>query len=127
MLSRMGILAVSYLLSGASALGFAVFSGNMLLSAAMLSINGFFLAITYPATYSELSDVASMEGNTGPSFGMLFSSQIIGASIFGYLSGYFSGLFGLASIFELASVLLLLSAGIVFIWKMRFRPRSLSQ
>lgn len=127
MLSRMGILAVSYLLSGASALGFAVFSGNMLLSAAMLSINGFFLAIKYPATYSELSDVASMEGNTGPSFGMLFSSQIIGASIFGYLSGYFSGLFGLASIFELASVLLLLSVGIVFIWKMRFRPRSLSQ
>ena len=123
MLSRIRLLWISYLASGISTLGFGLFSTSMPLAAVTLSVNGFFLAITYPATYSELAFVVSRERATGPSFGMLFSSQIIGASIFGFLSGYFSREFGLASIFLLSSALLIMSVGIVFAWQLRYRPK----
>lgn len=121
--SRMGLLSIAYLVSGISSLGFALLSRNLYMAALMLSANGFFLAITYPATYSELAEVSSRERTSGSSFGVLFSSQIVGASLFGFISGYFSRAFGLASIFVLASILLFLSVGIVLIWNSRYRPQ----
>ncbi|MEM0156335.1 MAG: MFS transporter [Thermoplasmataceae archaeon] len=122
MMSRMKLLILSYIVSGMSCLSFALFSGNILPSTISLALNGFFLGIVYPATYSELGDLSSRLGSSGSSFGILFSSQLIGSSIFGYLGGYFSYTYGLASVFELTSFLLILSVGIVSIWSYRFRP-----
>jgi fucose permease len=121
-MSRMGLLILSYVVSGISCLGFALFSGNMILSSVSLALNGFFLGIVYPATYSELGDLSSRIGTSGSSFGILFSSQLIGSSVFGYLGGYFSDTFGLASVFKLTSILLILSVVIVSVWNYRYRP-----
>lgn len=122
-LTRIRLLAASYIVSAACTFAFAFSGHSVYLAVASLLAGGFALSITYPATYSELSDyVGHGAPHEGASFGILFSSQIAGASLLGFLSGYLSRIAGLQLSFEFASVLLLLSALIVYIWKWKYRP-----
>lgn len=122
-LTRIRLLALSYVISAACTFTFAFSGHSVLLAVVSLLVSGFALSITYPATYSELSDyVGHGSPHEGASFGVLFSSQIAGASLLGFLSGYLSRISGLQLSFEFASVLLVVSAFIVYIWKWKYRP-----
>lgn len=113
MFSRLKLLTITYLIAGLSILGFSFMSGNVYASAVILVVLGFSISITYPAMYSELSDHISRRGGmTGTAYGVLFSSQIAGASLFGFLSGYVSGVFSLHVPFDVAGLLLI--AGCLF-------------
>lgn len=115
--TRMRLLSLAYLVSGICTLAFALLSHNMLVAIATLLIVGFALSVTYPATYSELSDyVRSGSMKEGASFGVLFSSQIAGASILGFFSGFLAKIFTLQASFEIAALLLLVCTIMVFIW-----------
>lgn len=126
LMSRMKLLSISFLVSGVTCLGFAFLSGSFLLSVGFLAMNGLFLGIVYPATYSELGELFSGQGTSGSSFGILFSSQIVGSSLFGFLGGYFSSTLGLPAIFELTAILLISSVIVVFVWNTRYRPSFLT-
>lgn len=122
--TRMRLLTAAYLLAGVSALGFSLLHSVTLLVAVPLLISGFAISITYPATYSELSEFTKgrAKQGRGAEYGMLFSSQIAGAAVLGYLGGYLSRSVGLDFSFLIASILLILSAFAVLIWSKLFRP-----
>lgn len=117
-LTRLRLLSIAYVISAAGSLAFALSSHILLIASLSLLVTGFTLSITYPAVYSELS--VFVRGNPvkeGSSFGLLFSSQISGAAVLGFLSGYLATDFGLKSSFLIAAVLLILSVGAVYLWQ----------
>ncbi len=127
-LSRNVILPLSFALSSVSALTFSLLSKNPLAIVASLLMNGFFLSITYPATYSELSAHLGLGSKRkGAAFGILFSSQIAGASIMGFLSGYIADTFSLHLAFELVFGLLVFASCFAYLWTKRNMKRSLKR
>lgn len=117
-LTRMNALTLSYLIAGIGSVFLSVYSHNLAIASLSLLITGFTLSITYPATYSELSVFARNKlRNQGSSFGILYSSQIAGATFFGFLAGYVSSDFGLNISFNISAVILLLSVVAVLLRK----------
>ena len=85
-----------FLISTLSTLAFALLSGNLRIAIASLAVNGFFISLTYPIMYSELSAyLGDKSTRKGASFGILFSAQIFGSSVLGLLCGYIATAFGL--------------------------------
>jgi MFS transporter, FSR family, fosmidomycin resistance protein len=116
-LARTQLLALTFFIAGIAALGFAFSYHNTILAIGSLLINGFAVSITYPATYSELSAYLGEGSKTkGAAFGILFSSQIAGSSVLGFISGYLAAAFGLESPFIVAAILLVASVGTVLVW-----------
>lgn len=106
--TRVRLIVGAYLLAAFSVLFFSLLSGSALISAFALAINGFSIAVTYPAIYSELSSyLGPSSEKKGPAYGMIFSSQIIGSAVMGFFAGYISGMFGLVFAFEVATALLI--------------------
>jgi FSR family fosmidomycin resistance protein-like MFS transporter len=107
--SRLKLLTASYSVAAVSILVFALFPGASAVALGSLVVNGFFLSASYPMIYSELS--AFLGGRSGsrrgPLFGLLFSAQIIGSVILGFLGGYLAEFFPLTFSFELVAVLLI--------------------
>lgn len=113
---RPSLLVLSYLFAGISTLIFSFIHRESYSYAAPLFASGFFLAITYPVTYSELSDFsATRKTNRGTGFGVLFSAQIAGSAVMGYVGGYLSKTIGLNHIFTVVSVLLIATSVIVWL------------
>lgn len=116
-LSRRVIIPLSFLLSSVSSLVFALLSVNAPLIVATLLANGFFLSVTYPAIYSELSAyLGPASKKKGASFGILFSSQIFGASVLGLGTGYLGQSFPLTYSFIIVFVLLAFASGFGYSW-----------
>ncbi len=107
---RTGVnLSISYLLASAALAIFTVFSSNVLVGIVALLATGFMISATYPLTYTELSNHVGNSGSAaGRSFGVLSSSQTVGASVMGFTSGYFSQFLGLDFSFGIVSALMLL-------------------
>jgi FSR family fosmidomycin resistance protein-like MFS transporter len=115
--TRYRLFYFSYSIAGLAALLFAFSGRNIFLALVGLLVNGFTLSITYPATYSELSDFLGEKSKSkGEAFGILFSSQIAGSSILGLLGGYIGALISLPFVFGIAAALLLASVPLVFLW-----------
>lgn len=126
-MGRMKLLALTFLISGISTLAFSSIHAETYLIAIPLLVTGFTIAITYPVTYSELSDfTGSRQGGRGAEYGVLFSSQIAGAAILGYLGGFFSNSLGLDFSFAIAAGLLLLCAVTVLLWSRFYRKATLN-
>ena len=108
--SRTGVnLSISYLLASAALALFTVFSSNVLVGIVALLATGFMISATYPLTYTELSNHVGNSGiAAGRSFGVLSSSQTVGASVMGFASGYFSQFLGLDFSFGVVSALMFL-------------------
>ncbi|MHB8567622.1 MAG: MFS transporter [Nitrososphaerales archaeon] len=118
--TRNTLLPLCFSLSSVSALAFVISSGNPLLIIASLLVNGFFLSVTYPAIYSELSGHLGPDSKRkGAAFGILFSSQIAGASILGFLSGYIAGAFSLTLAFAIVFILLAIASLLSYLWTRR--------
>lgn len=116
-LTRRVIIPFSFLFSSVSSLVFALLSVNAPLIVATLLANGFFLSVTYPAIYSELSAyLGPSSKKKGASFGILFSSQIFGASVLGFGTGYLGQSLPLAYSFIIVFALLAFASGFGFIW-----------
>jgi FSR family fosmidomycin resistance protein-like MFS transporter len=116
-LTRIRLLYFAYFVAGISAIVFAFFASIVLLAILALLTNGFMLSITYPATYSELSTyLGEKSTRKGAAFGILFSSQIAGSSILGFIGGYLASVFGLQLPFVIAAALLIFSLSFVFLW-----------
>lgn len=116
-LTRMGILLIAYLVSGVAMFIFSVYSSVLSVVIVFLFLSGFMLSITYPTTYSELSEYARKNlSREGSSFGILFSSQIGGSAVLGLLGGYLADQFGLSIVFRIASLLLVASTLMVAHW-----------
>ncbi|MDG6994340.1 MAG: MFS transporter [Nitrososphaerota archaeon] len=114
---RSRLLELSYFLSALASLGFGVFASNIFIAAPALLVNGFFLSATYPAVYSELSAFLGEKSNKkGSSFGILFSGQIIGSSVLGFLGGFIASTFGLRLAYEIVAALLLAAVGLTALW-----------
>ncbi len=117
-ISRKKLLTVSYLIATLSALAFALLSGDLAIAIVSLATNGFFISLTYPMVYSELSAyLGNKSTRKGASFGILFSSQIFGSSVLGLLCGYVATAFGLPAAFEVVSALLLIAVANSFFWE----------
>lgn len=113
-------LATSFLVASMTIAVFTIFSDNIILSAAALLANGFTLSATYPLTYTELSHyLEAGDRRIGQSFGILSSSQTVGASAMGLVSGYVSQLLGLSFAFGTVAVLMLLGFIITASWTRR--------
>jgi MFS family permease len=119
--SRTGVnLSISYLSASAALAIFTVFSSNVLVGIVALLATGFMISATYPLTYTELSNHVGNSGNAaGRSFGVLSSSQTIGASVMGFASGYFSQFLGLDFSFSVVSALMLLGFLSSTVWVRR--------
>ena len=102
-MTRKKLMPASYVVSSITVILFGIFPGSAPIAIAALISNGFTLAITYPAVYSELAAyLGEKSKKKGSSYGILFSAQIAGASIMGFLSGYIAGAFGLQLPFLIA-------------------------
>jgi fucose permease len=88
-----------------------------LLAAGSLLTNGFFISLTYPIVYSELSSYLGDTAKKGRSFGILFSAQIFGSSVLGFISGYTASLFGLPVTFEIVAGLLFIAVANSAAWE----------
>jgi FSR family fosmidomycin resistance protein-like MFS transporter len=116
-ITRIKLLYLSYMLAGLSTLAFVLSDGTISFAASALLISGFMLSITYPATYSELSAyLGEKSTKKGAAFGILFSSQIAGSSVLGFIGGYLASTFGLGLLFEIAAALLVFSPSFVYLW-----------
>ncbi len=124
--ARTGVnLSISYLLASAALALFTAFSGNVLVGIVALLATGFLISATYPLTYTELSNHVGNSGDAaGRSFGVLSSSQTIGASLMGFASGYFSQFLGLDFSFGIVSALMLLGFFSSMVW-VRQGPKDL--
>ncbi len=117
-IQRLNLLSISFLLAGIGSLVFALESGLVLVSVLVLISTGFMLSITYPATYSELADyVGPGKGKEGTSYGFLFSSQITGSAVLGFVAGYLAGGYGLSAAFLISALLLICSVPCIMLWK----------
>ncbi len=111
------VLAISYLVAFVTIAAFTLVAGNVILGTVALLANGFAISSTYPLTYTELSRyLAAMNQKAGRSFGLLSSSQTIGASILGLVSGYISQFLGLGVAFGVVAGLTLLGSVATFLW-----------
>jgi DHA1 family multidrug resistance protein-like MFS transporter len=116
-LSRPKLLVLSYLVTTISTLSFALFAGSLVLAAASLLANGFFISLTYPIVYSELSAyLGDRSTKKGRSFGILFSAQIFGSSVLGFLGGSIANSLGYSAAFEIVAGLLLIAVGNSIFW-----------
>jgi MFS transporter, FSR family, fosmidomycin resistance protein len=116
-LSRSKLLIIAFCLAAVASFVFAFSLENVFLVIFSLVINGFTLSITYPSIYSELSAyLGESSKKKGASFGILFSSQIAGSSVLGFVGGYIAGVFGLQLLFEITGLLLFGSVGLVLMW-----------
>jgi MFS family permease len=116
-ISRSKLLVSVYSFSCVSMLALALAPGSLLIVGPSLVLNGFSLAMTYPIIYSELSSfLGDKSDKKGSAFGMIFSTQIIGSSVIGFVSGYISGIFGLSFPFEIVSALLFVAAIYTTFW-----------
>lgn len=119
---RLRLLVLSYFLAGLSALVFGLSGHNLAIALVGLLVNGFLVSATYPMIYSELSAYLG-ERSKGVAFGILFSSNIGGSSVLGFLGGYIGASFGLVLLFEVVSLILLFSVLPTLFWS---RSRSAS-
>jgi len=111
------ILAISYFVAFVTIAAFTLLAGNVILGTITLLANGFAISSTYPLTYTELSRYqADANRKAGRSFGLLSSSQTIGASILGLVSGYISQFLGLGVAFGVVAGLTLLGSVAMFLW-----------
>jgi len=111
------VLGISYLVAFVTIAAFTLVAGNVILGTVALLANGFAISSTYPLTYTELSRyLAAMNQKAGRSFGLLSSSQTIGASILGLVSGYISQFLGLGVAFGVVAGLTLLGSVATFLW-----------
>lgn len=108
---RMNLLMIAFASSAISVAVFILGYGNLTAASLTLLANGFMLSFTAPLIYSELgSRVLSdnqRRSSLGTLFGVLFSCQIIGSSVFSYLGGEISELFKPIYPFEFIAVMLL--------------------
>jgi MFS transporter, FSR family, fosmidomycin resistance protein len=117
---RSSLLALAFLVSASTIVALSFVANNPLLAVPVLLVNGFMLSATYPLTYSELSEFLENSPDTkGRSFGAIFSSQTIGGSVFGLLSGYLAVAFGLTSAYLAAGLLMFAGAVISLNWARR--------
>ena len=125
--SRKKLLIASFLISSITTLAFALLSGNLGIAIASLVMNGFFISLTYPIMYSELSAyLGDKSTRKGASFGILFSAQIFGSSVLGLLCGYIATDFGLPATFEVVAVLLLVAVASSILWEKSSRKIALA-
>ncbi len=117
-LSRLKLLALAYLLAGVSSVIFGLSGRDFAVALLGLLVNGFMLSMTYPIMYSELAAFLG-DRSKGPAFGMLFSSNIGGASILGFVGGYIGATLGLQVVFEISSIVLLCSILPALLWSRR--------
>jgi MFS family permease len=120
------LLAISYFIASCSVAAFTLFSGNAILATITLLVTGFSISATYPLTYTELSRyLGSVGQQAGPSFGVLSSSQTVGASILGLASGYVSQFLGLEVSFATVALLALIGSVSAAFWVKSRGPKSL--
>lgn len=117
-ISRLKLLVLAYSLAGLSSIGFGLSGHDFVIVILSLLVNGFMLSVTYPVMYSELAAFLG-DRSKGAAFGVLFSSNIGGSSVLGFVGGYVGTMFGLQVIFEISSILLLCSIMPVFVWSRR--------
>jgi len=116
-ITRERLMPASYFTSSIAVFLFGIFPGSAATAIVALIANGFALAITYPAVYSELAAyLGEKSKKKGSSYGILFSAQIAGASIMGFLSGYIAGAFGLQLPFLIIGTMLLVSSAFSGVW-----------
>ena len=120
------LLAISYFIASCSVAAFTLFSGNAILATITLLLTGFSISATYPLTYTELSRyLGSVGQQAGPSFGVLSSSQTVGASTLGLASGYVSQYLGLEVSFATVALLALIGSVSAGFWVKSRGPKSL--
>lgn len=119
------LLAGAYLVASSTIAAFTLLSGNVVLSILTLLITGFVISATYPLTYTELSRYLATNQKNGRSFGVLFSSQTVGAALLGLISGYISELFGLEVSFGMVAGLALIGSVTTGFWIHRRSSKSL--
>lgn len=122
-IKRINLLFLSYFISGAGMLAFSFINGESYVFMIPFLVSGFALSLAYPITYSEISDFSSLSDGrrSGTGFGILFSSQIGGSALMGYVSGYFSKTVSLNLSFAISALLLLVASIIVVIWGKFYR------
>ena len=119
-LGRFRLLILSFAIAGVTALVIGLFSYSLIVASISLLINGFFDAIIYPTMYSELASFLEREhSRAGTSFGILFSGQILGSAIFGFLGGYVGDLIGLGFAFVIVSAMLFVGLFLTVAWNHR--------
>jgi MFS family permease len=115
--SRMKLLAFSYVVAAFTIFVFALLPGSFAFALGSLVVNGFFLSASYPIIYSELSAfLGRSSAGRGPLFGLLFSAQIVGSVILGFLGGYLAEFFPLSFAFQVIAALLLVGSVTSIAW-----------
>lgn len=117
-LSRLKLLALAYLLAGVSSIIFGLSGHDFGIALLGLLVNGFMLSMTYPMMYSELAAFLG-DSSKGPAFGLLFSSNIGGSAVLGFVGGYIGTMFSLQAVFEVTSIVLLCSIVPALLWSRR--------
>ncbi len=125
-LTRTRLLFMTYFLAGVATLGFAFARHNVVLILPALAVSGFMDSITYPAIYSAAGAFIQdhPEVKRGPAYGVLFSGQIAGSSIFGFLSGYLADAYGLQLPFVIGALMLVCFSFVVYAWSKRITASS---
>jgi MFS transporter, FSR family, fosmidomycin resistance protein len=106
-IGRTRFLLIAYAISAILIGIFSLSTNYIPLTSISLVGSGFALSFTFPLIYSELGSrpLVSKRG-TGTTFGLLFSSQIIGSAVLSYLSGELSEFLGPLYPFAVAAIML---------------------
>jgi FSR family fosmidomycin resistance protein-like MFS transporter len=116
-LSRSKLLLLSYAIASITTITFGFLTRSLLVATFSLILNGFFLSVSYPVVYTELSSFLGVSSRKkGRSYGIIFSIQIIGSSVMGFFAGYASEVFGLWFPFEITSILIFIAFITTLIW-----------
>jgi MFS transporter, FSR family, fosmidomycin resistance protein len=114
------LLLSAYLICGIVGLILAITSNIFILISSLIII-GFFQFSTYPAIFSLISDNIPLK-NMGIGFGIVFSYQILGGSIFSYINGVAADRFGISIPFHIMSFVSFFTAIYFYITYKKYNP-----
>ncbi|MBU1628429.1 MFS transporter [bacterium] len=117
------LLLFTYIICGITGLIIA-FTSNISVIILTLVIIGLFQFTTYPAIFSIVSDTIPLE-TMGSAFGIVFSFQILGGSIFSYINGVAADIYGISTPFQILSIVSFFTALYFFMICRKYIPSGL--
>ena len=114
-LGRKNVIYLSYLTIGITSVLLAYFT-NIVIIILIMILLGITVFVTFPALVSIVSEITheTVEGKT---FGTIFTLQLGGSTIYMFLGGFLSDIFGIWIPFMLLGVTTLFFSGVLFIYR----------
>ena len=116
-IGRKNVIYLSYLTIGITSLMLSYFT-NISIIILIMILSGITVFVTFPALTSFISEITH-ESSEGKTFATIFTLQLGGSTLFLFLGGFLSDIFGIWIPFMLLGMAAILYSGVLFTYKIK--------